>query len=344
LATVPEGYSAALCLVGLASLNCFTLFHRGWGAAALCAATLCRYETWPLAVAFAICTTVDVRQQRLSPAALGTAAGAALGICGWLLHGILNHGSAVFFLTRVAQYKQALGDAAHAGILWNLLQYPALLVRAEPELALAVVCGLLWVPSRTALAARFQRPLSHAALILGFLMLGACLDGVATHHPERSLLAIWLLALLLAADIWSSLFAMPARRHLPALAAFTLAAVAITVLRDRVVPQEGFVDRRDEVSMGLMAHRIVARSPSRIAVDTPDYGYHAVIAALNLPGMAQPVTHHDPRLDEAQADLDKLTRTGAGWLIADKNGPLAQAAGTVYAENPRFVLLNLNER
>jgi hypothetical protein len=96
--------------------------------------------------------------------------------------------------------------------------------------------------------------------------------------------------------------------------------------------------------MGLMARRVVARSPALVAVDTADYGYHAVIAALALPGLAQPVTRHDPRLDETPPDLDRLASIGAGWLIADKNGPLSQVAGAVYAENPRFVLLNLNER
>jgi hypothetical protein len=340
---VPEGYTAALCLVGLASLNRFTLFHRSCGAAALCAATLCRYEAWPLAVAFAVCTVFDVRRKRLDRAALAVATIATLGMCGWLLHGALNHGSALFFLKRVAQYKQALGGVSE-GTLQNLLQYPALLVRAEPELTLAVVCGLLWVPTRAAVAARFRRPVSHVALILAFLMFGACVDGVATHHPERSLLAIWLLATLLAAETWSKLFALPARRYLLPLAVFTLGAVAITVGRDRLVPPQAFVDRRSEIGMGLMAHRVVVRSPALVAVDTADYGYHAVIAALALPGLAQPVTRHDPRFEEAQPDLERLANTGAGWLIADKNGRLAQVAGTVYAENPRFVLLNLNER
>jgi hypothetical protein len=185
---------------------------------------------------------------------------------------------------------------------------------------------------------------SHVALILAFLMFGACVDGVATHHPERSLLAIWLLATLLAAETWSKLFALPARRYLLPLAVFTLGAVAITVGRDRLVPPQAFVDRRSEIGMGLMAHRVVVRSPALLAVDTADYGYHAVIAALALPGLAQPVTRHDPRFEEAQPDLERLANTGAGWLIADKNGRLAQVAGTVYAENPRFVLLNLNER
>lgn len=344
LATVPEGYTAALCLLGLASLNCFTVFHRSWGAAALCAATLCRYETWPLAVAFAVCTVFDVRRKRLDPAAIGIAAAASLGICVWLLHGALNHGSALFFLTRVAQYKQALGGAASEGVLQSLLQYPALLLRAEPELALAVLCGLLWAPNRTAIGARFRRPLSHAALILGFLMIGACVDGVATHHAERSLLTIWLLATLLGADAWAHLFALPARHHLLALAAFTVGAVAIMSLRDRWVPRESFVVRRAEVSIGLLAHRVVGRSPAIVAVDTLDFGHQAVIAALNLPGLAHPVTTHDPRRAEAAPAASRLTALGAGWLIADKAGPLSNVPGTIYAENSQFVLLNLNER
>jgi hypothetical protein len=265
-------------------------------------------------------------------------------MCGWLVHGVLNHDNALFFLTRVAQYKQALGETANPGVVHSVLQFPALLLRAEPELALAVLCGLLWVPHRAAIATRFRRPLSHAALLLVFLMIGASVDGMATHHPERSLLALWLLATLLAANCWANLFAARARRHLLALGVFTLGATAITMWRDRLVPHETFVDRRAEVGMGLMAHRVIARSPAAVAVDTTDYGYHAVIAALDLRGAAQPVTRHDPRLDEATPALDRLASTAAGWLITDKNGPLSRVPGAVYAENPRFILLNLNER
>ncbi len=68
VATIPEGYTAALCVLALASLTCFTVFQRSLGAAALCAATLCRYESWPLAVAFAVCTVLDVHRGRLGRA------------------------------------------------------------------------------------------------------------------------------------------------------------------------------------------------------------------------------------------------------------------------------------
>lgn len=340
LATVPEGYTAALCVLALASLNCFTVFHRGLGAAALCAATLCRYESWPLAVAFAVCTALDVQRGRLGRAGWGIAAAALLGAAGWLLHGIAHHGNALFFLTRVAQYKQALGGAATGG----LLHHPLLLLRAEPELMLAVLCGVVWVPQRSAVLARFRRPVGHALLVVIFLMVGDVLDGVATHHAERSLLVIWLLGTLLAADAWSSVLATAPRRHLTALGTFAAGALLITLLRDRLVPNESFVNRRAEVGIGLLAHRVVAKSPGVVAVHTLDYGHQAVIAALDLPGLAHTVTDHDPRLAEPVPDLESLATLGATWLIADKTGPLGQAPGTVYAENQRFVLLNLNER
>jgi hypothetical protein len=224
------------------------------------------------------------------------------------------------------------------------LHHPSLLLRAEPELMLAVLCGLLALPQRQSVLARFRRPFGHAALLLAFLMMGDLVDGVATHHAERSLLAIWLLATLLAADAWADVFAAAARRHLLALAAFTLGAVAITSQRDRLVPRESFVARRAEVSIGVMAHRFVLRAPAPVAVDTLDLGHQAVIAALDVHGLAQPVTRHDPRLQEPKADPSRLAALGAGWLIADKAGPLASVPGTIYAENSQFVLLNLNER
>jgi hypothetical protein len=340
LATVPEGYTAALCLLALASLKGKSRARRSWGAAAICAATLCRYESWPLAVAFAVATILDVRRGLFERSGLVIAGGAVTGMLAWLLHGLVDHGSAVFFLTRVAQYKQALGGSHGDG----LLHFPLLLLRAEPELTLALTCSLAWLPSRRALLARYRRQIWLAALMLGFLMLGNLLDGAATHHAERSLLTIWLLGILIASDAWARLLTKSSPRRLVALAAFTGVCVLINLSRDGIVHREPFVDRRPELSIGLLAHRIVSRDPGKVAVHTMDFGYHAVIAALDLPGLGEAVQSHDPRLKEPPATGERLGALAADWLIADKASPLSYIPGALHAENASFVLINLNER
>jgi hypothetical protein len=347
LATVPEGYTAALCLVSLASLSRFEIGPRAVGAAALCAATLCRYESWPLAVGFAVCTALDVRRGRLAKSSLAIVPIALLGVSAWLLHGALSHGSALFFLTRVAQYKQALaGAGAPQADLWTqpLLHHPSLLVRGEPELMMALLCGVVALPKRAELWRRHRRAVGHGALLLGFLMLGDLLDGAATHHAERTLLASWLVVVLLTADAWSQLLALPARRHLAAAVAFTAGAVLINGTRARIVPDEPFVDRRTEVGIGLLAQRVVGTQPGVVAIHTLDYGYHAVIAAMDLADRGQPAQRHDPRHPDPAADEAQLHSLGARWLIADKSSPLSRMDGKLQAENARFVMIQLSNR
>ena len=107
VATVPEAWTAALVVFGAASAA-RGLPERWWGAVALLLATLSRYESWPVAAVFCVTCAWDARRSR---AFWGPAAVAGSGIGAWLLHGVVRHGDALFFVRRVADYRRALGGS-----------------------------------------------------------------------------------------------------------------------------------------------------------------------------------------------------------------------------------------
>lgn len=335
LATVPEGYAAAASLFALASLTRYSPRTRGFGALALLCASLSRYEFWPLCVAFAAFTLLDVQRARL-PRIAALHAGLSLsGIMAWLLHGAASHGDALFFLKRVSDYTRALGE--QAPLLERLMQGPLLLFRAEPEVvSLAALGAVLCWPERRSLT-RYQRPMLCAGMLLGFVSAGAALGGAATHHPERPLLLIWLLLALFCADAWLVLLANGRRR--PALGVLGGAAVLLLALRGSVLFRQPFVDRSAEIAIGQLARTAIAGQPGPLVVDCVDYGYLAVIAALGQP-QARPLRTHDPR-QTSEPPVAPLLR-GARWLIADRKSPLAEAPpGPVVAQTPSFVLISL---
>ncbi len=59
VATVPEGLTAALTFFAASSLTTRSPRARAFGALALLAATLSRYEPWPVAIAFAVWNLID---------------------------------------------------------------------------------------------------------------------------------------------------------------------------------------------------------------------------------------------------------------------------------------------
>jgi hypothetical protein len=82
--------------------------RRLWGGLALLAATLSRYEAWPIAAAFALLAGVGARGKTLALAA-GAGLLALLGPAGWIAWNRHAHGEALHFLGRVAAYRKAVG-------------------------------------------------------------------------------------------------------------------------------------------------------------------------------------------------------------------------------------------
>jgi hypothetical protein len=343
VATVPDAPTASLILLGAAAAGSATEGRRLVGATALLAASLSRYEAWPVAATFAIFAGIDaVRQQR--PWFALAAAVACAGPCGWMLHGLLTHHDPVFFLARVAAYRRSLG-ASSAGI-WSV---PFALLRCEPELAgitLATV-ATAWVRRVPMDLARYRRA---AILLLGllvFLVVGDLRDGAATHHGERVLLAIWLAAAVLSGDllcrIWSTLDTRG--RLILVAAACAIVGLGAAWVRPGWARRDSFVDRSLEASIGEQAR--AAGASSRLLVDSRDYGYLAVIAGFGRPERAAAFDPRDPRqppradaFASAGALRRRLQGAGADWLVVTReHAEVARTVGVVRAENPDFLLL-----
>lgn len=319
------------------------------GGAALVAATLSRYEAWPVAAAFAALCLLDARRSERTrgAAARDASIAAALAVIGpvaWLLHGVFRHGDALFFVRRVTAYRRALGE--QESLLDGLLAYPAAAFRAEPELCLlAVGVVVLWLCG-------VVRPprIGRFAVVLGalcvFLVASRLRGGAPTHHPERTLLAVfWGMALVGGDAVARALAALRAQKDRdpatpaglgtlarPVALTAALAILAAGLLVRRAFPPEGDSSRADERAAGDLARKMTPSS--FLVVDTPDYGYFAVIAAFGAPERAAPLARHDPRERTSAANPSSPELVASELRRACVPSSPANAAGTAAAARP----------
>lgn len=195
VATVPEAMTA--CLVAAAAIG-VTCEQAGIAcAAALLAASLSRYEAWPVCVVFAVASLPKSGQapRRI----IAVSALALAGPVGWMVWNLHAHGSALHFVARVAAYRQAIG-AVPASLAEKLTAFPLALASSAPALLALAALGAIALPFDATLRRRWTPALASAAAILVFLVYGDLRDGAPTHHPERALLPIWWILATFAAD------------------------------------------------------------------------------------------------------------------------------------------------
>ena len=321
VATTPDFLSAILVLLAGCSLARGRRSIRIWGAIALFAAALSRYEAWPVVLIWAAWVAIDgVRSKRRSGWLLATLV--LVAPLAWMLHGALHHHDALFFVKRVVSYRRALGLTGDS-VFSRLVSAPRHLFVDAPELfllggVLTIACRWLNVPL---LRRRWFAPFLCMLGILVFLMIGDWREGTATHHIGRTLLPVWLfLSLVLAKAI-----ATCARKtHLTSRA---LGAVAIAAsyalawgwLRPALTNLDGFSPRIDETDVGLLASAHVSKG-QRLAIYSDDYGYFAVQAAFARP--AAILDAHDPRhpsavsvVSSAASLSNGLNQHRAEWLV-----------------------------
>jgi len=320
VATVPDGYAASLITYAAASTAHERFRGRLAGALCITAATLCRYEAWPVALVVAACAGFDAGRRR-APGLVATALLALSGPAAWLAHGALVHGDPLFFVGRVTAYRAALGATAAAPLI-ALADLLFALPRYEPELAVLALLALL--AARAPLGAgRYQRFATALGALLAFVAAGEWRNAAPTHHGERALLAVWLGLAIVTGDglahVWSGSGAR-ARWRLAG-AAVLLVGLTAGVWRPRWGRPAPFVDRRHELGVGAAARRLLPRG-ERLAIDTPDYGFFAVMAAFGRAGDAVPLDDRDPRHPRppdalrSAAVLDaRLRAVGARWLV-----------------------------
>jgi len=330
VATVPELPTAALMLLAMASLvGPISPARRLAGGVALLAATLSRYEAWPVAAAFALLCALDaLNTKKRRATGLVAAALALLGPLAWIAHNRLAHGDALHFLARVAAYRKALGGV-ESGALSRLYAYPLAMLREEPELVASLVILLAataWLRCdhahvRTRLRS-FARPLLLAGFQIAALSLAMIKDGAPTHHPERAVLVALLLVALAMGVLLVDLARASSARARAALAAPILAALALgPLVARRWFPGESMAARRDEIAIGQIA-RERTNAGERVLVEIVDYGYFAILAALGRPEDAILDRSIDPRepqkgssFDAASALDERIASSGARHVI-----------------------------
>jgi hypothetical protein len=284
-ATVPEGWAGAT--VAAAAI---VLEGRGaepWAAAALMAASLCRYEAWPAcAVLTTFCIGRAQREGRFWH--YGVSALVALaGPTAWMAWNAHAHGSALHFLSRVSAFRQAIG-AADLALRDKLLGYPEALVRETPEAAVLGSVGLAGMVHSGTLRARWRSAATVVAAVVAFLVAGDLGDGAPTHHPTRALSAAWWILVGMGGDaILVFVRNLPSHRGRRALiAGAAVAAVWCAWLPARWYASPGRTEpeRRDaQIARGRgMRMRNVQK-----AVITPcSFEHFALIAAWGAPERA----------------------------------------------------------
>jgi len=356
LATVPDYPTAVLAILAAASLANAMPRVRLIGALCALAATLCRYETWPLACVIGAFALSDARAAKPRRTLILSALLAPAGALAWMLHGALQHHDALFFVKRVTAYKRALGQPS-APLLERLFMQPLALIREEPELivvASTLLLAVLLLLGRNGLKGEaWKRPAFALLAVLAFLVVGDLRDGSPTHHFERVLLSLWFGVALVIPPIFmrvrSALYcrnlfwAKPWALILPL---GLLVAMTAWFVRPVVTKVEPFVNRSAELEMG---RHLAARLPERqaVAVYTEDYGYFAIEAALGRPGALKPLLKRDPRhpeLDPMESSgllAAKLDEMGARYFVVPAaHRQKAQAIGRQIDSTAAFALFD----
>lgn len=297
-ATVPEAptaafVAAAVLLAALPPPRVSAATAIGAGALAL-AATLSRYEAWPVALVVAALLARSATRAVEPGKRAALAAGAALalaGPCGWMAWNQASHGSATHFVARVASYKRALGGP-QLGVLERVWAYPRLLVVHLPETcalgALVVYASARRWRARRSVVPTPEAPfapapvacLLAASAVLAFLVYGNLGDGAPTHHSERALLPA---AFLLIPIGVAELFASGSRWLRRAAALLACAAGLLALSRLAHPPGEGEASRAAQLAEG---ERLRAAGAPPIRVVPCAYEHFALLAAHAAPERA----------------------------------------------------------
>lgn len=349
VAALPELPSAALALLGVAALS-RTGRPRLVGALALSLACLCRYEAWPVALVFALYSGRDALRSH-DKLYLGATLLALCGPAFWLANGLFRHGSGLFFVKRVSDYRRAIG-AGNRDFWDALVAYPSMLLRAEPELVTVAVVGataLLLLGHRAVFERHARAALASGGLLV-FLVMGDLRDGAPTHHGERALMTIWLWLAVFAGDSLSSAWrrAAPPARALLIASTGLITAPATAIVRPWFGRRDTFIDRAAELEAGRAA-AITAGPNDRLLVDTPDFAFYAVMAGFARPSRVLPLSDHDPRHRDASDPFEtpealraRILAAGATLVLLDsRHHAAAEGIGVVERTLGKYVLVRV---
>lgn len=348
VATVPELPTAALAAFSLLALARRTPRAGLLAGLAILPATLSRYEAWPVAAVVALLLLKDAAQAKgevheaRAVHVVERLAGSALAILGpvlWIAWNHHAHGDAFHFLHRVSTYREALGtDAASFG---------AYLLSIAQGCLTALLPLLVVLPlarrTKPQLLSTWKRPALGALAVLAFLLTGALLGGAPTHHPERTLLVVWLLAAMALPHLLQELRWPPLHVQGPAANAMVMGFAGlfvVGVLRDTHLAIEAPAKRHEEEKVGRLLRTVVPES-ERVLVATEDYGYFAVMAAFGRPEDVIVDRTHDPRagrevslLRDPEATADAGARFVLARALPEGAREIANSDGFIVGELP----------
>jgi hypothetical protein len=310
-APVPESFTASLTAAGAIGLSAATrsaldppdvLVDDDLGesptwlplavlyALAVAAATLSRYEPWPVAAVLALgvgSTAARTKNKKRRAWLLAAALLCVVGPLSWMAWNAHAHDGPLHFFRRVSNYKRAIGEGA-TNTLDALLLYPKLLFAIRPELVIPFLFLVVPTVRDPVIRRRWGLPLLCVLAQLAFLSYGNARDGAPAHHPERALVgAMALLALFVAdAGLTKLRELVIDGRPLAARGAAVCIAIAWAISSVRGYDPPGRnpgEDRRDQVVRG---ERLRADGVKSIVVTPCAFEHFALLAAHGSPESA----------------------------------------------------------
>jgi hypothetical protein len=275
-ASVPEGFTPQLMVIGMVTANAPTLRARSLGGVALLAASLSRYEAWPICALFFLSgLNAPFLSKRFAAHATPI-----LGPLAWMAWNLHAHRSATHFLTRVAAYRDAIG-ASDKDFWEAFLIYPRALLAIGTEPIFLGCFGLIVVCMRRDLRQRWAPPLFACITLFAFLIYGESRGGAPTHHPERAVLAAAWVLIVLGVD---AIFLVGAK----ATRALTIGGIAAIVVWLALLPprysdapgMSADEDRSTQIARGL---DLRARDVKHFSLLPCAYEHFALIAAFGMP-------------------------------------------------------------
>jgi hypothetical protein len=307
IAPVPEIPTAALAAVGVFVLGQRRLpYAAAWlGGGCALAASLSRYEAWPVAGVLVVLCIVGMRLRDDRRARFVAATLAAAGPAGWIAWNAHAHGDPLRFFHRVSRYHAAVGGGDASGE--RLLVYPAALAREAPDVAILLALALLGLslpePRRRGGAATIA-----SLAVLAFLVAGSAAEGAPTHHAARALVIVFPLVAIAGADLALYVYSTRLRAAAPRWAARLISIAAFvawlwwgSTSLARPPGASAAEDRAAQIARGGE----IARRPGsgRLTVRPCAYEHFALIAALGapervttLPSRGTPITPSCPEV------------------------------------------------
>ena len=328
-ATVPELATAALCASSLLLTRRSDARALMLAAGLVVPATLSRYEAWPVAVFVMASIGIPGRGQAGNgvPSAPWSTRAAAIVLAGlgpiaWVAWNQYAHGDPLHFHSRVSAYWNAWGDEASHSLV-ALANYPKAVILEAPVLA-ASIAGALYHVRRSWVRGPWHRcwlrPALGAAFVVVSLTLAQATGGAPTHHPERTLLLVWALGWIAAADALTGRFAPQGAGWNLWRRVWIASAIVFMLIRTHSVSSWYGVRRGDEVQVGRWLRE---HAPGKVLLAPKDYGYFAVMAAsatpdrIDLVGSVDPRDAKKPSAFGSEASLREFAqRRGARWLVA----------------------------